>query len=121
MNKDLLPLLFESVTVNSNYTSKIEVRRKNSISFLIEISIQEAKKDEGGLPKQVGNKTECALLGLVLNWGGSYDEIREKIPEDKIAKVYTFNSARKMMSTIIQRDEGYRLYTKGASEMVLVK
>jgi hypothetical protein len=39
MNKDLLPLLFESVTVNSNYTSKIEVRRKNSISFLIEISI----------------------------------------------------------------------------------
>lgn len=69
----------------------------------------------------MGNKTECALLDLVLKWGGSYDEIREQIPEDKLVKVYTFNSARKMMSTIIQRDEGYRLYTKGASEMVLTK
>jgi len=53
--------------------------------------------------------------------GGSYDEIREKIPQDKLVKVYTFNSARKMMSTIIQRDEGYRIYTKGASEMILTK
>jgi len=28
INKDLLPLLFEAMTVNSNYTSKIEVRTK---------------------------------------------------------------------------------------------
>lgn len=83
--------------------------------------LQEAKKDEGGLPKQVGNKTECALLDLVQKWGGNYDQIRQDIPEDKLVKVYTFNSARKMMSTIIQRDEGFRLYTKGASEMVLSK
>jgi Ca2+ transporting ATPase len=69
----------------------------------------------------VGNKTECALLGLVQNWGGSYDEIRKQIPEDKLAKVYTFNSARKMMSTVVQREDGYRVYTKGASEMVLLK
>ncbi len=27
INKDVLPLLFEAVTVNANYTSKIEVRR----------------------------------------------------------------------------------------------
>ncbi|CAF0836714.1 unnamed protein product [Adineta steineri] len=105
VNQELLPLLFEAVSVNSNYTSKIE----------------EAKKEEGGLPKQVGNKTECALLDLVQNWGGSYDKIRQDIPEAKLVKVYTFNSARKMMSTIIQRDDGYRIYTKGASEMVLTK
>ncbi|CAF2700040.1 unnamed protein product [Rotaria sp. Silwood2] len=105
MNQDLLGLLFESITVNTNYTSKIE----------------EPKEDGGGLPKQIGNKTECALLDLVRQWGGSYDEIREKIPQDDLVKVYTFNSARKMMSTIIKRDDGYRLYTKGASEMVLAK
>nr|ACD88945.1 plasma membrane calcium ATPase [Adineta vaga] len=102
INKDLLPLLFEAVTVNANYTSKIE-----------------KSKDDSGLPKQVGNKTECALLDLVLKWDGSYDEIRKNIPEEKLAKVFTFNSARKMMSTIIEREEGYRVYTKGASEMVL--
>ncbi|CAM2710546.1 unnamed protein product [Rotaria socialis] len=105
VNQDVLPLLFESICVNSNYTSKIE----------------EPKKEDGGLSKQIGNKTECALLDLVKQWNGSYDEIRKKIPQDSLAKVYTFNSARKMMSTIIQRDQGYRLYTKGASEMVLAK
>ncbi|CAM4791578.1 unnamed protein product [Rotaria magnacalcarata] len=105
VNQDVLPLLFESICVNSNYTSKIE----------------EPKKEDAGLPKQIGNKTECALLDLVKQWNGSYDEIREKIPQDSLTKVYTFNSARKMMSTIIQRDQGYRLYTKGASEMVLAK
>ncbi len=73
------------------------------------------------MPKQIGNKTECALLDLILKWGGSYDEIRQKFTEDKLAKVYTFNSARKMMSTVLQREDGYRLYTKGASEMVLAK
>ncbi|CAF3617423.1 unnamed protein product [Rotaria sp. Silwood1] len=95
MNQDLLGLLFESIT--------------------------ESKEDGSGLQKQIGNKTECALLDLVRQWGGSYDEIREKIPQDDLVKVYTFNSARKMMSTIIKHDDGYRLYTKGASEMVLTK
>ncbi|CAF2314056.1 unnamed protein product [Rotaria sp. Silwood2] len=105
VNQQVLQLLFESISVNTNYTSKIE----------------ESKQDDGGLPKQIGNKTECALLDLVRKWGGSYDRIRQDIPEEKLVKVYTFNSARKMMSTIIQRDDGYRVYTKGASEMVLTK
>ena len=55
------------------------------------------------------------------NWGGSYDQVRQEYPEGRLVKVYTFNSARKMMSTIIQRNDGYRVYTKGASEMVLTK
>ncbi|CAF3524989.1 unnamed protein product [Rotaria sp. Silwood1] len=105
VNQEVLPLLFEAISVNTNYTSKIE----------------ESKQDDGGLPKQIGNKTECALLGLVQNWGGSYDRIRRDIPEKKLVKVYVFNSVRKMMSTIIQRNDGYRVYTKGASEMVLTK
>ncbi|UJR25661.1 hypothetical protein I4U23_007012 [Adineta vaga] len=105
VNQEVLPLIFEAVSTNSNYTSKIE----------------DSKNDEGGLPKQVGNKTECALLDLTLRWGGSYDKVRQEFPEERLVKVYTFNSARKMMSTIIHRDDGYRVYTKGASEMVLTK
>ena len=80
---------------------------------------QESK--DGGLSIQIGNKTECALLDLVLKWGGSYEKIREDISEAKLVKVYTFNSTCKMMGTIIERDDGYRLYIKGASEIVLVK
>lgn len=62
------------------------------------------------------------MLGLVLDLGGSYEEVRQKYPLEQLAKVYTFNSARKMMSTAIKNENGgYRLHSKGASEMVLSK
>lgn len=76
------------------------------------------------MPKQIGNKTECALLGLVNKLGGNYEQTRAIFPNDKFVKVYTFNSARKMMSTIVNHKElvnSFRMYSKGASEMVLAK
>jgi len=74
------------------------------------------------LPKQVGNKTECALLGFLLDLGQDYETYRAEVPEEKIHKVYTFNSVRKSMSTVIHRPGGgFRLFTKGASEIVLKK
>lgn len=125
VNQEVLPLLFEAVSVNSNYTSKIEVRWEQFCSASKirrpTLIFQKSKEDEGGLPKQIGNKTECALLDLVQRWNGSYEQIRQEYSEGKVAKVYTFNSARKMMSTLVQREDGYRVYTKGASEMVLAK
>lgn len=77
---------------------------------------------EGGLPRHVGNKTECALLGLVLDLKRDYQPIREEIPEEKLYKVYTFNSSRKSMSTVLKNaDGGFRMYSKGASEIILRK
>jgi Ca2+ transporting ATPase len=77
---------------------------------------------ENEVPKQVGNKTECALLGYVLDLGKSYEAVRAKIPEEKYTIIYTFNSVRKSMSTVIPREGGgYRLFTKGASEIVMKK
>ena len=76
------------------------------------------------LPKQIGNKTECALLGYVLDLGQDYESIRAECPEDKLYKVYTFNSVRKSMSTVVRHPSnsaGFRLFTKGASEIVLKK
>ncbi|XP_013174707.1 PREDICTED: plasma membrane calcium-transporting ATPase 3 isoform X4 [Papilio xuthus] len=72
-------------------------------------------------PIQIGNKTECALLGFVLALGQSYEAVRERNPEESFTRVYTFNSVRKSMSTVIPYKGGYRLYTKGASEIVLKK
>ncbi|XP_054472144.1 plasma membrane calcium-transporting ATPase 2 isoform X2 [Anoplopoma fimbria] len=100
-----LDLLVNSISINSAYTTKILVSDK-----------------EGGLPKQVGNKTECGLLGLVLDLKRDYQPIRNQIPEDKLYKVYTFNSSRKSMSTVIKLSDGsFRMYSKGASEIVLKK
>ncbi|ELV11502.1 Plasma membrane calcium-transporting ATPase 3 [Tupaia chinensis] len=77
---------------------------------------------EGALPRQVGNKTECALLGFILDLKRDFQPVREQIPEDKLYKVYTFNSVRKSMSTVIRGpDGGFRLFSKGASEILLKK
>lgn len=52
----------------------------------------------------------------------SYQTIRDDIPEEIFTRVFTFNSTRKSMSTVIPRPGGgFRLFTKGASEMVLTK
>ncbi|XP_029990152.1 plasma membrane calcium-transporting ATPase 2 isoform X3 [Sphaeramia orbicularis] len=100
-----LDLLVNAISINSAYTTKILPPDK-----------------EGGLPKQVGNKTECGLLGLVLELKRDYQPIRNQIPEEKLYKVYTFNSVRKSMSTVIKLPDGsFRMYSKGASEIVLKK
>jgi Ca2+ transporting ATPase len=73
------------------------------------------------LPKQVGNKTECGLLNFVGELNGDYGEIRRLYPEESFLHVYTFNSIRKLMATVIQRSDTIRLHMKGASEIVLQK
>ena len=73
-------------------------------------------------PQQIGNKTECALLGFVLDLGEDYRAMRRRHPDESFVKVFTFNSARKSMSTVIPLENGgYRVYTKGASEIILGK
>nr|XP_031541973.1 plasma membrane calcium-transporting ATPase 2 [Vicugna pacos] len=65
---------------------------------------------------------ECGLLGFVLDLKQDYEPVRSQMPEEKLYKVYTFNSVRKSMSTVIKMpDESFRMYSKGASEIVLKK
>uniref|UniRef100_A0A3P8X618 Calcium-transporting ATPase n=1 Tax=Cynoglossus semilaevis TaxID=244447 RepID=A0A3P8X618_CYNSE len=101
----ILDLLVLGIGVNCAYTTKIMPPEK-----------------EGGLPRQVGNKTECALLGFTRNLRKDYQSVRNEIPEEKLYKVYTFNSARKSMSTVLKNQDGsYRMFSKGASEILLRK
>ncbi|XP_041934084.1 plasma membrane calcium-transporting ATPase 1a isoform X3 [Alosa sapidissima] len=101
----ILDLLIVGISVNSAYTTKIMPPEK-----------------EGGLPRQVGNKTECSLLGFVLDLKKDYQAIRNEIPEEKLYKVYTFNSVRKSMSTVLKNADGsFRMFSKGASEILLKK
>ncbi|XP_076596552.1 plasma membrane calcium-transporting ATPase 3b isoform X1 [Chaetodon auriga] len=105
INPRILDLLVNAIAINSAYTSKIL-----------------PPDVEGGLAKQVGNKTECGLLGFVLDLQQEYAPVREQIPEERLYKVYTFNSVRKSMSTVIKLPDGsFRLYSKGASEIMLKK
>ncbi|KAL1129907.1 hypothetical protein AAG570_012851 [Ranatra chinensis] len=98
-------LIVQAISINSAYTSRIM-----------------PPEEPSELPKQVGNKTECALLGFVQNLGKSFQTVRDDMPEEMFTRVYTFNSVRKSMSTVVPRQGGgYRLFTKGASEIVLKK
>ncbi|XP_067880289.1 plasma membrane calcium-transporting ATPase 3-like isoform X8 [Heterodontus francisci] len=102
---ETLELITYAIAVNCAYTTKILPPDR-----------------PGGLPCQIGNKTECAMLGFVSNLKRDYQAVRRQIPEEQLYKVYTFNSVRKSMSTIIRMpDNGFRLFCKGASEIVLKK
>ncbi|XP_066436768.1 plasma membrane calcium-transporting ATPase 3 isoform X3 [Eleutherodactylus coqui] len=105
LNSKTLDLFVNAIAINCAYTTKILPPEK-----------------EGALPQQVGNKTECALLGFVLDLQRDYQLVRDQIPEETLYKVYTFNSVRKSMSTVVcLPNGGFRLYSKGASEIVLKK
>uniref|UniRef100_A0A0X3PBV0 Calcium-transporting ATPase n=1 Tax=Schistocephalus solidus TaxID=70667 RepID=A0A0X3PBV0_SCHSO len=108
LNEKLGHLLVHCISINSGYTSRVLPPKKAN-----------------DLPTQLGNKTECALLGFVQTLGGSYEDIRQRWPEESMLKVFTFNSVRKSMSTAIRNldpnKRGITVFTKGASEMVLKK
>ncbi|KAG7398751.1 hypothetical protein PHYBOEH_010494 [Phytophthora boehmeriae] len=74
-------------------------------------------KVENGLPEHTGNKTECALLQFIRDGGVEYPEIREN---NEIVHMLTFSSAKKRMSVVVRRSATTcRVYTKGATEVVL--
>ncbi|KAJ3210324.1 Calcium-transporting ATPase 10, plasma membrane-type [Dinochytrium kinnereticum] len=80
--------------------------------------------EENGLDLFVGSATEGAMLVWCRSMGYDYDEIRETV-EKVEGGVWTFSSDRKRMSTLVvpsaksTTTSKYRLYSKGASEIIL--
>lgn len=72
----------------------------------------------------VGSATEGALLLLVRKLGINYEDVRKATAKVE-GGIWTFSSERKRMSSLVvpnakSPDSGkYRLYTKGASEIIL--
>lgn len=102
INSRTLELLVNAIAINSAYTSKILVSLQQQRHFglnpspflclallqtLLLLSLTQPPDVEGGLAKQVGNKTECGLLGFVLDLQQDYTPVREQIPEEKLYKV----------------------------------
>ncbi|ULT98020.1 hypothetical protein L3Y34_005685 [Caenorhabditis briggsae] len=105
MDPSTRDLLFNGIVCNSGYNSTVV-----------------PPKNPGEQRGQIGNKTECSLLGFILDSGRSYEDLRRQFPEEKLYKVYTFNSSRKSMMTVIELGEKkYRIYAKGASEIILTR
>ena len=107
MSDELSNLICLNLSINSNYTSKIE-----------------PAEVPGQLPIQLGDKTECGLLAFVAYLNESYEHLRQIHPSNSFVHVYTFTSQRKRMTTCIPHPNipgGIRLLCKGAAEIILEK
>ena len=87
------------------------------------------KKGTNTLEDSAGNPTEVALLVLVHDLGMDYEAIRNSTRGRSSVgalgdylgegKSYDFSSARKMMSWAVPTETGYRIYCKGAQEVLI--
>ncbi|KAI9244834.1 PMCA-type calcium-translocating P-type ATPase [Phascolomyces articulosus] len=118
---------FDSIENIKDWAKKVDPKAVQELLFE-NIAINSTAfegKDENGNVDFVGSKTECALLSFSKSLGSSYEDIRH---DTKVAKVFPFSSKRKTMTTVIKVQENtassksqsdYRVYAKGASEIVL--
>ena len=75
-------------------------------------------KEVEGQVKTFGNPTEVALTVLGSKAGYSKNKL---LINNKIIRTLPFSSSRKMMSVIVQNDEGFYVYTKGAPDVLMEK
>lgn len=73
-------------------------------------------KNEDGKLNFVGSKTETALLRFAkdMEWP-NYRQVRESA---EIVQMIPFSSELKAMGVVVRKDDTYRLYLKGASEVL---
>mmetsp|Transcript_161045 Transcript_161045/g.294152 ORF Transcript_161045/g.294152 Transcript_161045/m.294152 type:complete len:1069 (-) Transcript_161045:311-3517(-) len=109
--KDLQPAVFSIVA--------------NLISVCTMDESQVKPPKDGGLePIFEGNPTECAMLRFANDLGFNYEHIRAETDgrsesTKKAGVSFPFSSARKIMSWAVPHDGGFRVYVKGAAEIIL--
>lgn len=112
-----------SDVVSSCITKAVSICTMNESSLTME---------DGKVTGSSGNPTEVALLTLVQDMGFDYRTIRAatsgRTDVGELAKYFeqgkqlNFTSSRKMMSWAVPlEDGGYRMYSKGASEVILAR
>lgn len=74
--------------------------------------------DQGDGQTFIGSKTEVALLTLCRDFLGA-GPIQEERSNANIVDVIPFDSKNKYMATVVKNGDKYRVYVKGASEIVL--
>lgn len=89
-------------------------------SIVLNSTAFESQEDDGRTVF-IGSKTESALLGFAREYLGlgNLNEVRSNAD---MVQMVPFDSARKCMAVVIKRKEGqYRMFVKGASEILLSK
>ena len=96
-----------------------EVKELLKQSILVNSTAFEGEAD--GQETFIGSKTETALLGFARNYLGM-GPLGEERSDVNVVQLVPFDSGRKCMATAVKLKNGrYRLYVKGASEIMLGK
>ncbi|KAF8249953.1 calcium-translocating P-type ATPase [Wilcoxina mikolae CBS 423.85] len=74
--------------------------------------------DKGGQQTFIGSKTETALLAFAQDYLG-IGPVSVERSNAKIVQLIPFDSARRCMVTVVNENGKYRLYVKGAPEILL--
>jgi len=101
--------------------SSLSADVKSLLSQSIVINSTAFEGEVEGVQSFIGSKTETAMLIFARDHlaMGSVSEARSNV---NIVQLYPFDSGRKCMGVVVQLDNGtYRLYVKGASEILLDK
>ena len=94
---------------------------KAALSQSIVINSTAFEGDVDGVQGFIGSKTETALLTFARDFL-AMKSVNEERSNVNIIQLIPFDSGRKCMGVVVQLDNGkYRLYVKGASEILLEK
>lgn len=137
-NKEFKQCFFTNVVLNStafenkdylniddsNPFSMDLQRRRTSIEISDEDLLKQINKKRE--EAYIGSKTETALLNLArrsmgLQWGQIQylrDNLRESFDVVNIVQIIPFESSRKWSGIVVKYDNFYRLYVKGAAEII---
>ncbi|EKG09111.1 ATPase P-type K/Mg/Cd/Cu/Zn/Na/Ca/Na/H-transporter [Macrophomina phaseolina MS6] len=105
----------------SEFVSALSKEAKTLLEQSIVQNTTAFENEEGGADPFIGSKTETALLGFARNYLGMGPVSTER-SNANIVQVVPFDSAIKCSAAVAKLDDGrYRLYVKGASEILLGK
>ena len=114
----VMSLYIEEQNFQGGMINKELISKENLDVFLESVCVNSDAnpKKSNGVFEHLGNKTECSLLELAMKMGYDYNKYR---PNEKLVRIIPFSSKTKRMTTVYLLDDKYRIYSKGASEIML--
>ena len=105
----------------TEFAATVSADAKEIVKQSIVINSTAFESEQNGIHSFVGSKTETALLSFARDYLG-IDSVAVERSNANIIQLIPFDSARKCMGVVVKLADGrYRMYVKGASEILLAK
>jgi Ca2+-transporting ATPase len=111
------PETFEAGDVTT-FAKKVPQEVRDLIVKSIAINSTAFEGEEDGVATFIGSKTEMALLNFAKDHFAVATLSNERANAE-VVQLFPFDSNKKCMGAVIKQGNGYRLFVKGASEIVL--